>query len=273
VACCLAVLILQFALTARVNSITWDEDDFIYAGYLSWKHADFGVNPEHPPLVKLLAAAPLLSLPLKKPPLQNRNFRLEGFLGGKDILFQNDAETILFRARMAASLLSLLLAVLVFLATQEMFGTGAAFIALGLLIFDPTLLAHGGVVGTDVAGLLNPYEQFKQLRPTAVIDYGVFVFDGHFEIPLAAAISHTQKAGNLLEAKKLPEALAQAQQAVALAPHAVNANAMLGEVLTVMGRPAEARQSYQAALRLARTVEPEFQVGWVERLEKKLAEK
>ncbi len=75
VAILLSVLILQLALTARENSITWDEDDHIYAGYMSWKHGDFGLNPEHPPLVKLLAAVPLLNLPLKVPPLQNRYFQ------------------------------------------------------------------------------------------------------------------------------------------------------------------------------------------------------
>jgi len=69
---------------------------------------------------------------------------------GKDFLFKNDADNILFRARMAAALLTLLLAVLVFLAAQEMFGTGAAFIALLLLVFDPNLLAHGAVVATNI---------------------------------------------------------------------------------------------------------------------------
>ncbi|HEY1265600.1 MAG TPA: glycosyltransferase family 39 protein, partial [Terriglobales bacterium] len=134
----------------RRNSITWDEDDHIYAGYMSLKHGDFGLNPEHPPLVKMLAALPLLDLPLKMPALQARFFKIEAFLGGKEFIFQNDFEQILFRARMAASLLTLLLALLVFLATREMFGTGAAFIALALLAFDPNLLAHGAVVGTDM---------------------------------------------------------------------------------------------------------------------------
>jgi tetratricopeptide (TPR) repeat protein len=133
------------------------------------------------------------------------------------------------------------------------------------------LISAGDLSGYEFgAGPLNPYEQFKHLRPTAVIDYGVFVFDGHFEIPLAAAISHNQKAGHLLDAKLLPEALSEAQQAVALAPDAVRTNAMLGDVLTAMGRAEEARQSYQKALMLAKTVEPEFQVGWVDGLERKL---
>lgn len=148
----LVILWLQLVLSVRQNSFTWDEDDHIYSGYMSWKQGDFGLNPEHPPLVKLLAAIPLLHLPIKMPALQNRFFKLEAFLGGKEFFFKNDADGMLFRARLAVSLLTVLLALLVFLAAKEMFGTGAGFIALGLLAFDPNLLAHGAVVGTD-AGL------------------------------------------------------------------------------------------------------------------------
>ncbi|HME36274.1 MAG TPA: glycosyltransferase family 39 protein, partial [Candidatus Sulfotelmatobacter sp.] len=143
---------MQLALSVRQESITWDEDDHLYAGYMSWKAGDFGLNPEHPPLVKLLAALPVLPMQVKVPPLQGRNFKIEAFLNGKDFLFKNDANTMLFRARMAASLLTVLLAVLVFFAAREMFGTGAAFLALTLIVFDPNLLAHGALVTTD-AGL------------------------------------------------------------------------------------------------------------------------
>ena len=83
--------------------------------------------------------------------MQDRYFKEEAFLGGKDFLYQNDADMILFRTRMAAATLTLLLALLVFLATKEMFGTGAAFIALALLAFEPNLLAHGALVTTDAA--------------------------------------------------------------------------------------------------------------------------
>lgn len=147
----LIILGLQLLLSVRQESQTWDEANHIYAGYKSWTGADFGLNPEHPPLVKLLATAPLLSAPLKTPELAGRFFKEEAFLGGKDFLYQNDAETILFRTRVAAATFTLLLAIVVFLGTREMFGTGAAFIALSLLAFDPNLLAHGARVTTDVA--------------------------------------------------------------------------------------------------------------------------
>ena len=147
----LAILLIQLAFTAHRNSCTWDEQDHLYAGYMSWKHGDFGLNPEHPPLVKMVAAIPILNMDLKMPAQQDRFFKTEAFLNGKDFLFKNDANSMLFRARMAAAIFTLLLAIFVFLAGREMFGTVAAFIALGLLVFDPTLLGHGAVVTTDAA--------------------------------------------------------------------------------------------------------------------------
>jgi hypothetical protein len=653
VAAFLVVLFIQLAFVADRNSISWDEDDHIYSGYMSLTHADFGLNPEHPPLVKMLAALPLLPLPLQMPALQGRFFKVDAFLGGKDFVFKNNANQIVLRARLAASLLTILLVLLIFLAAQEMFGTGAGFIALGLLVFDPNLLAHGAMVGTDLglscfmfasiyafyryvkapsagrlivvgiaAGLalaakhtgilvfpmlfllaicevvrgdkgskesvstgkhiaqlalalvvvsaisitilwsfygfryaarpdglqlnpplaqysqqlsrsheirlltavahwhllpesyiygladvrimsdfytsyifgkvyphgvwfyfpaafvikstltflilllaaiwviltrkltcwreilfltippvfhlliamsagmniglrhilpmymflavlvagaawkfiqqdrrwayavvalllfqaisgartfpaymayenelwggpsqtykyltdsnvdwgqqlkstkhyldqhgikdcwfvyfaqgvvdfrdygvpckplptvdtlwtneamdvppaidgtvlisagdlsgfefgggpLNPYEQFRQLHPVAVVDYGVFVFQGHYEIPLAAALNHAQNAENLLAAKQLPEALSEAQQAVALAPDAVKPNVMLGDALTALQRPQEARPYYQKALKLAENIAPEFQLDWIPKLQRKLAQ-
>jgi tetratricopeptide (TPR) repeat protein len=139
-------------------------------------------------------------------------------------------------------------------------------------INGPVLISAGDLSGFEFgAGPLNPYEQFKHLRPTAVIDYGVFVFDGHFEIPLAASISHAQRARSLLEAKLLPEALREAESAISLAPSAVKPYAVAGDILTAMQRPEDARPYYQKALVLAKTIEPEFQVGWIETLQKKLS--
>ncbi|MGB9456782.1 MAG: glycosyltransferase family 39 protein [Bryobacteraceae bacterium] len=150
VACLLAILVTQMALSIRQESLTWDEDDHILAGYMSWKTGDFGLNPEHPPLVKLLATIPILNMPLHVPWLQGRNFKIEAFLDGKEFLSKNDADTILFRVRMAAALLTVLMALLVFLAATEMFSLTAGFIALAMVAFDPNLLAHGAFVTTDM---------------------------------------------------------------------------------------------------------------------------
>ena len=146
----LVVLSLQLFFSVRRESQTWDEGNHIFAGYRSWTHGDFGLNPEHPPLVKLLATAPLLPSQPKSPALEERFFKEDAFLRGKEFLYQNDAEKILSRTRTAAATLTLLTALVVFFGSREMFGTGAAFIALTLLTFDPNLLAHGALITTDV---------------------------------------------------------------------------------------------------------------------------
>jgi hypothetical protein len=146
----LIVIGVQLFLSVRRESQTWDEGNHIFAGYRSWTHADFGLNPEHPPLVKLLATVPLLSLHPESPVLEERFFKEDAFLRGKEFLYRNDPEKILARTRTAAAILTLLTAFVIFFGAREMFGTGAAFIALTLLAFDPNLLAHGALITTDV---------------------------------------------------------------------------------------------------------------------------
>jgi 4-amino-4-deoxy-L-arabinose transferase-like glycosyltransferase len=143
----------QLASTVKQESLTWDEGDHIFAGYMSWKTHDFGLNPEHPPLMKLLATMPLLHLPLKVPALQHRFFKDESYYDGRELLFGNapefSAESLTFRVRLAAGVVAILMGLLVFVAAREMFGVGAAFVALVLLTFEPTVLAHGAFVTTD----------------------------------------------------------------------------------------------------------------------------
>jgi len=149
VALLLLVLEGQLLYSVRQESLTWDEGDHIFAGYMSLKHHDFGLNPEHPPLVKMVAAIPLQSMDLREPQLQKRYFKTEAYLSGRDLIFGNDFNSIIFRARAFASIFALMTALLAFLTAREMFGTGAGFITLLLLVFEPNFLAHGGLVTTD----------------------------------------------------------------------------------------------------------------------------
>jgi 4-amino-4-deoxy-L-arabinose transferase-like glycosyltransferase len=145
----LLVLEGQLLYSVRQESLTWDEGDHIFAGYMSLKHHDFGLNPEHPPLAKMVAALPLQRMHLREPQLQDRYFKTEAYLSGRDLIFHNDFDTIIFRARMAASFFALMTALLAFLTAREMFGAGAGFIALLLIVFEPNFLAHGALVTTD----------------------------------------------------------------------------------------------------------------------------
>src|SRR5882762_8686233 len=96
------------AFVVHRESLTFDEDDHIFAGYMMWKTADYGLNPEHPPLVKLLATSTILGEKLTVPPLQGRFFKAEAYLDGRDFLAANDHDhQLLLRMRLAAGLLAL----------------------------------------------------------------------------------------------------------------------------------------------------------------------
>jgi hypothetical protein len=187
----LLVIGLQLFFSVRRESQTWDEANHIFTGYRTWTDGDFGLNPEHPPLVKLVATAPLLWLRPQTPPLEERFFKEDAFLRGKEFLYQNDAEQILARTRTAAATLTLLTALIVFFAAREMFGSGAAFVALTLLAFDPNLLAHGALVTTDV-GLacfmfLSVYMFYRFVKSPSAVR---LVITGA-AVGLALAVKHT----------------------------------------------------------------------------------
>lgn len=153
----LLIMITQAMLSSRQQSPSWDEGNHIYAGYMNWKQGLYFMNPEHPPLVKLVATLPLVPLDLKVPPREGRYFKVESWLGGRELLFRNapeyggkySADTLLFRLHMAAFLFGLTLAVLLFVAGREMFGATAGLITLALFVFDPSILAHAPFVTTD----------------------------------------------------------------------------------------------------------------------------
>ena len=146
-----ALLFLLFAVqlvhVARVYSATWDEPHHLYDGYNIWTRHDYRVNAEVPPLVKLVAALPLLGMHLDTIPVANQG---RAFQDGRVFVFDNGGDRVLFPARMACMIFALLLAGLVWFAARSMFGRVAALVALGLLTFDPLLLANGTLVTTDV---------------------------------------------------------------------------------------------------------------------------
>lgn len=146
----LAILALELTLSIRRQTQTWDEASHIFAGYSYWTRADFGINPEHPPLVKLLASIPLLPSSLNVPPHDKIFSKEDDFTSAEQFVYSNNADQILFRARLAAALLTLVLALLVFAAAREMFGTVPAFVALILFVFEPNILGHGALVTTDM---------------------------------------------------------------------------------------------------------------------------
>ncbi len=148
----LAVQAVMFAVVVHRESLTFDENNHMYAGYRMWTAGDYGLNPEHPPLVKLLATIPILGEKLWTPPLGDRFFKGEAYLDGREWLTHDDGagQRLVFRMRLAAGLLALALTVVVFWATWEWFGSRAAMVALILVVFEPNIIGHSALVTTDV---------------------------------------------------------------------------------------------------------------------------
>ena len=151
-----ALLVIQATLALTMvhrESLTFDEGDHMFAGYMMWKAGDYGLNPEHPPLAKLLATVPLLADHLwVPPPMPGQFFKAEAYLNGRDWLARNDGDRqhLVFEMRASAELLALGLCLFVFLAAREWFGDTAGLIALALVVFDPNVLAHSALVTTDI---------------------------------------------------------------------------------------------------------------------------
>jgi hypothetical protein len=143
---------VELSFSVRRLSQTWDEADHLVSGYRSWQCADFSFDPTHPPLAKLVAAAPLLWMPLRQagPNCGARDVGDE-FDDANQFLYANDADRVLTRARFIMMLFPLALVVLVWQFTRRLFGQQAALLATVLLVLEPNILAHGALVNTDVA--------------------------------------------------------------------------------------------------------------------------
>jgi hypothetical protein len=153
-------LIMAASLALMVNSslresATMDELAHIPAGYSYVKFGDFRLNPEHPPLLKALAAFPLLFTSLNFPSeakawTEDVNGQWET---GTLFIYQsgNNADLIIQLSRIAPMLLTLLLIFFTWLLGKKIMGEKWALIPAAFTALSPTFLAHGHYVTTDVA--------------------------------------------------------------------------------------------------------------------------
>ncbi len=163
---CLLILLAQAALQvvlARTDSQTTDEAVHVMAGYTYLTEHDFRFNPEHPPLVKVLAALPLLALDLNMSPAfeqtwqESENFfydswRENRFLG-EEFFYNsgNDADLMILLSRLPMIAVTLLLGLAIFFITRKHFGDVPALVTTGFYALDPLITGHGHLVTTDIA--------------------------------------------------------------------------------------------------------------------------
>jgi 4-amino-4-deoxy-L-arabinose transferase-like glycosyltransferase len=189
------VAFVVFALAnIRAMAPTTDETTHLGAGYSYLAAHDFRLNPEHPPLLKMIAALPLRAMPVWPSARESAGLQAAAPLHeawamavahpmaqwyyahhllysvrdatlarlGVDALhvpstarlaqadFLNDVTSMFTRARIAMLLFGLLLAAAIFLWSSEAWGVWGGALSVLLFCFDPTFLAHSGLVATDV---------------------------------------------------------------------------------------------------------------------------
>jgi hypothetical protein len=161
-AVCAALLLLMAAnLFASISrkSITNDEIVHIPAGYYHLVAGEFQLNNEHPPLVKMWAALALLFVQPDEPPAPktvDENF-MERTWGFHERFWQANYtrfQAVTFWPRLMMIPITLALGALIFAFARKLFGEMAALLAVVLYVLEPTVLAHGRIVHTDVPAAL-----------------------------------------------------------------------------------------------------------------------
>jgi hypothetical protein len=138
-------------------SQTFDEGFHLAAGYRYLQCGDFGINSEHPPLVKMVAALALRVTHTPPPSAgvcgQEETTKDHGYVLGLTYLYKQglDAQAVLFKGRAATIVFAIALMTFVFFYARELFGYWAAIVALLLALSEPTLIAHAALVTTDMA--------------------------------------------------------------------------------------------------------------------------
>ncbi|MBN1901243.1 hypothetical protein JW926_07970 [Candidatus Sumerlaeota bacterium] len=145
--------------SANQKSITNDEVAHIPAGYMIWKTGDFRLNPEHPSLVKIWAALPLLGFHLYTPLKDIDWITGNEWHFGAYFLFQyNDADLIGMWSRIQIMILGIILGWIVYFWGRSLFVSGegvtapfAGFFCAALYFTEPNLIAHSSLVTYDFA--------------------------------------------------------------------------------------------------------------------------
>lgn len=166
----LVIFFLLSATSMKDKSATFDEPVHLAAGYSYLKTGDYRLNIEHPPLMKILNALPLLLLAPKLPRETLAWREARQWLFGEEFVYRNriDADKLLFAARISTILVAAFLGFFVFKFARELYGLYSGLFALFLFVFCPNILANSQMVTTDMAAttfiFLSVYSFWKFLH-------------------------------------------------------------------------------------------------------------
>jgi len=169
--CCSILLVMGANLLTIVarKTITNDEIVHIPSGYYYLTSKNFRLNPEHPSLIKMWASLPLLVVKPAAPPLkQNPNQDFAQFTMSTSLDFwkanRSRFAAITFWTRFPMVLLTMALGALIFIYGRQLFNRQAALFAVALFSLEPSMIAHGRIVHTDIAAAFAYLLFFLSLR-------------------------------------------------------------------------------------------------------------
>lgn len=152
-----AIVFIALELASYTQkSAVWDEPIHLMDGYASLARHDYRVDPEHPPLLRMWAALPLLATgatvdlaTVERTAPVRWAWTLYPYCE-KFLYFDNSGDRLLYPARFMIVLIGVGLGILVFLWARMWLGFWPAVVALVCYTIEPNIAASAALVTTDM---------------------------------------------------------------------------------------------------------------------------
>ncbi|MDX6443771.1 MAG: hypothetical protein QOH71_845 [Blastocatellia bacterium] len=157
----LGIMSVQMLAAAARKSITTDEVVHIPAGYYHLVVGDFQFLNQHPPVSMMIGAVPVLFMnPGEMSQAELHTIPRDDafvFVVSQRFWMPNDDfyHAAAFWTRVPMIAFTVLFGVVIFLFARRLFGERAAMIAVALFTLEPTVLAHGPLVHTDMTSAFS----------------------------------------------------------------------------------------------------------------------
>jgi len=144
------------AYSAYVHSPTLNEPAHLVAGLSYWRFGRFDVYNVNPPLVKMVAALPVMAAGYKEDWsgfYSGPGARPEMGMGETFVAANGERSFFLFMiARWACIPFSWIGAIVCYLWARDLYGRPSGVMAVAIWCFEPNILAHASLITSDAAG-------------------------------------------------------------------------------------------------------------------------
>ena len=146
----LGIMAVRLLSDARTDSLTVDEPLYIQAGVCALTSRHLDVDTTNPPLFKLLGGVGVMLL-AKPGPADCRSARVDWRSRSVFSVSPASIQAVTVAARLPLMGLTLALAIVVFAWGRALYGYPAGLLAMAIMAFEPTVVAHGHLVTGDLS--------------------------------------------------------------------------------------------------------------------------